>query len=112
GSSARRPGCNTNFRDVADLKVWRALPTGSVVNLPVDFHRVLPIAAIGLVAIVAGLLVVHGLGGSSSGGSSASSGPAQVLDQTFSGHGASSGKFEVTAAVALQGVPAPAANPF
>jgi hypothetical protein len=81
------------------------------VNLPVDFHRVVPIAAIGLVAIVAGLLVVHGLGGSG-GGSSASTGPARVLDQTFSGHGASSGKFEATGAVALQGVPAPAANPF
>jgi hypothetical protein len=80
------------------------------VNLPVDFHRVAPIAAIGLVAIVAGLLVVRGLGGSS--GSSASTGPAKVLDQTFSGRGASSGKFQATAAVALQGVPAPAANPF
>src|SRR4051812_4414994 len=80
-------------------------------NLPVDFQRVVPVAVIGIVAVMAAFLVARGLGG----GDTAGTGPAQVLDQTFGGtskgSGASSGKFEATGTVALQGAPSAAANP-
>lgn len=85
-------------------------------NLPADLQRLAPIAAIGIVAVVATLLVVRGLGGSESKSpaqhGNTTAGPARALDQTFAGAGASSGRFEATAALALDSAPSPAANPF
>jgi hypothetical protein len=86
------------------------------VNLPADLHRLAPIAAIGIVAVVATLLVVRGLGGSEAKRPAphrnTTAAPARALDQTFAGAGASSGRFEATAALALDSAPSPAANPF
>jgi hypothetical protein len=54
------------------------VPNGSLVNLPVDFHRLLPIVAVGAVALVAAVLVTRGLGGGST-----TAGAQQVLDRAL-----------------------------
>jgi hypothetical protein len=48
------------------------------VNLPVDFQRLLPALAVGIVALAAAVLVARGLGGGSTGASAQ-----QVLDRAF-----------------------------
>jgi hypothetical protein len=54
------------------------VPTGSVVNLPVDFQRLIPIIAVGAVALVAAVLVTRGVGGGSTSASAQ-----QVLDRAL-----------------------------
>lgn len=80
-------------------------------NFPADLQRLAPIAAVGLVAVLAAVLVARGLGGSGSAGSKTASEPRQTLERTFASP-PSSGKFEATGTVALQGAPSAAANPF
>jgi hypothetical protein len=78
------------------------------VNFPLDFQRLLPIFAVVAVALAAVALVARGLGGGGAGESTQ-----QVLDQALGGgKGATSGRFEATLSVALQGVPAQASKPL
>jgi hypothetical protein len=77
------------------------------VNFSADFQRLLPVLAVAAVAVGAVALVVRGLSGSSSGGSTQ-----QVFDQALGGGAqATSGKFAATLSVSLQGVPGQAAKP-
>jgi hypothetical protein len=78
------------------------------VNFSADFQRLLPVLAIGAVAVIAIAFVVRGLGGGSSEAGSAQ----QVLDEALGGgKGATSGKFEASLSVSLRGVPAQVAKP-